>query len=341
MPKNKEALIRYRVINRYLIDHTYATKEQLINACERALDIAPLGERTIAGDIHAMRYDRHLAYLAPIRWDKVRQAYYYDDPDYSIDQLPINSDEMDSLKFASAILNQFKHVGVFNKYSGALQKVVDLVTIQKWNDRLAMDYIELEKVPYFKGSEYLEVFLDAIRNSTVLIIRHQSFQAEAPDEHIVHPYHLKEYRNRWYLIGFEEHAKNIRIFGLDRVLSVREDPARAFITVPFQTQDYFRHTIGIFTTPEEPVRVVLRFDRTIGKYLLTQSIHESQQIIEEESDHMDFGFHLSITSEFISFILGWGSSVQALEPEMLVELVKKELDGARRRYNVLQSLKRT
>ena len=341
MPKNKEALIRYRVINRYLIDHTYATKEQLINACERALDIAPLGERTIAGDIHAMRYDRHLAYLAPIRWDKVRQANYYDDPDYSIDQLPINSDEMDSLKFASAILNQFKHVGVFNKYSGALQKVVDLVTIQKWNDRLAMDYIELEKVPYFKGSEYLEVFLDAIRNSTVLIIRHQSFQAEAPDEHIVHPYHLKEYRNRWYLIGFEEHAKNIRIFGLDRVLSVREDPARAFITVPFQTQDYFRHTIGIFTTPEEPVRVVLRFDRTIGKYLLTQSIHESQQIIEEESDHMDFGFHLSITSEFISFILGWGSSVQALEPEMLVELVKKELDGARRRYNVLQSLKRT
>ncbi|HOW26411.1 MAG TPA: WYL domain-containing protein [Bacteroidales bacterium] len=332
MPKNKEALIRYRVINRYLIDHTYATKEQLIDACERALDIAPLGERTIAGDIHAMRYDRHLAYLAPIRWDKVRQAYYYDDPDYSIDQLPINSDEMDSLKFASAILNQFKHVGVFNKYSGALQKVVDLVTIQKWNDRLAMDYIELEKVPYFKGSEYLEVFLDAIRNSTVLIIRHQSFQAEAPDEHIVHPYHLKEYRNRWYLIGFEEHAKNIRIFGLDRVLSVREDPARAFITVPFQTQDYFRHTIGIFTTPEEPVSVVLRFDRTIGKYLLTQSIHETQQIIEEESDHMDFGFHLSITSEFISFILGWGSSVQALEPEMLVELVKKELDGARRRY---------
>ncbi len=45
-----------------------------------------------------MRYDPYLGYLAPIRWDRVRQAYYYDDPDYSIDQLPINSDEMDSLK---------------------------------------------------------------------------------------------------------------------------------------------------------------------------------------------------------------------------------------------------
>lgn len=332
MPKNKEALIRYRVINRYLIDHRYATKEQLIDACERALDIAPLGERTIAGDIHAMRYDQHLGYLAPIRWDKVRQAYYYDDPDYSIDQLPINSDEMDSLKFASAILNQFKHVGVFDKYSGALQKVVDLVTIQKWNDWSAMDYIELEKVPYFKGSEYLEVFLEAIRSNTVLIIRHQSFQAEAPDEHIVHPYHLKEYRNRWYLIGFEEHAKDIRIFGLDRVLSVREDPAKTFIAVPFQTRDYFRNTIGIFTTPEDPVRVVLCFDKTIGKYLLTQSIHESQHIVKETPDHIDFGFHVSITSEFISFILGWGQSVKVLEPADLIETVKKELKGALERY---------
>jgi predicted DNA-binding transcriptional regulator YafY len=332
MPKNKEALIRYRVINRYLIDHTYATREQLIDACERALDIAPLGERTIAGDIHAMRYDPYLGYLAPIRWDRVRQAYYYDDPDYSIDRLPINSDEMDSLKFASAILNQFKHVGVFNKYSGTLQKVVDLVMIQKWNDRSAMDHIELEKAPYFKGSEYLEVFLDAIRDSSVLIIRHQSFHAEMPDERIVHPYHLKEYRNRWYLIGFEEHAKDIRIFGLDRVLSVREDPARAFITVPFQTEDYFRHTIGIFTTPGEPVRVVLRFDRIIGKYLLTQSIHESQQIIEETHDHMDFGFHVSITSEFISFILSWGMSVRVLEPEVLVDIVRKELKGALEQY---------
>lgn len=332
MPKNKEALIRYRVINRYLIDHTYATKEQLIDACERALDIAPLGERTIAGDIHAIRFDRHLGYLAPIRFDQQRKAYYYDDPDYSIDQLPINSDEMDSLKFASAILNQFKHVGVFNKYSGALQKVVDLVTIQKWNDRSAMDYIELEKVPYFKGSEYLEVFLDAIRNNTVLIIRHQSFQAEAPDEHIVHPYHLKEYRNRWYLIGYDAYASDIRVFGLDRILSVTEDPDQEFVARDFRTEDYFRHTIGIFTTPQGPVRVVLRFDRTTGKYLLTQSIHESQQVIEETPDHIDFSFQVSLTSEFISFILGWGKAVQVLEPELLIGLVKKELEGALGRY---------
>ncbi|MBP6978868.1 MAG: WYL domain-containing protein [Bacteroidales bacterium] len=326
MPKNKEALIRYRVINRYLIDHTYATRAQLIKACEDALDIAPLGERTIAGDIHAMRYDRHLGYYAPICYDQQRKAYYYDHPDYSIDNLPINSDEMDSLRFASAILNQFKHVDVFAKYSGALQKVVDLVTIQKWHDRSAMEFIELEKVPFVKGSEYLEFLLDAIRDKTVLTIQHQPFDAEEPFLHTVHPYHLKEYRNRWYLIGYDEQAKDIRIFGLDRIQSVCQNPDLNFISRSFETEDYFRNTIGIFTTPGAPVRIVLRFTKPQGKYLLTQSIHESQQVIEETRDHIDFGFCLNITSEFISFILGWGASVKVISPAALAETVKKELE---------------
>ena len=47
MPLNKEALIRYRVINRCLVDSRYVSKAKLIRACEEALDIAPLGKRTI------------------------------------------------------------------------------------------------------------------------------------------------------------------------------------------------------------------------------------------------------------------------------------------------------
>jgi len=57
MPRNKEALIRYRVINRCLVDYKICSKEKLKRACEEALDKYPIGERTIAGDIHAMRYD--------------------------------------------------------------------------------------------------------------------------------------------------------------------------------------------------------------------------------------------------------------------------------------------
>ena len=90
MPKNKEALIRYRVINRSLKDFQYVTKEKMIQACEDTLDIHPIGERTIDGDIHDMRFDNGLGYFAPIKYDRTKRAYYYEDPDYSIDNIPLN-----------------------------------------------------------------------------------------------------------------------------------------------------------------------------------------------------------------------------------------------------------
>ena len=52
MPRNKEALIRYRIINRLLLEKKSVTMEEMKKACERAFDRAPLGLRAIAGDIH-------------------------------------------------------------------------------------------------------------------------------------------------------------------------------------------------------------------------------------------------------------------------------------------------
>ena len=34
---------------------------------------------------------------------------------------------------------------------------------------------------------------------------------------IVHPIRLKEFDNKWYLIGFSEHHNSMRTFGLDRI----------------------------------------------------------------------------------------------------------------------------
>ncbi len=79
---DEHVLIKCRVINRCLIDLKYVSKTELKEACERALDISPIGLRTIDGDIHAMRFDRALGYLAPIRIDRSSSRYYYDDPNY-------------------------------------------------------------------------------------------------------------------------------------------------------------------------------------------------------------------------------------------------------------------
>jgi len=79
MPLNKEALIRYRVINRCLVDYGVASKKE-VNGCLRGRPRHhPLGERTIDKDISDMRFDQRLGFNAPfLLTDK--GGYYYETP---------------------------------------------------------------------------------------------------------------------------------------------------------------------------------------------------------------------------------------------------------------------
>jgi predicted DNA-binding transcriptional regulator YafY len=318
MPKNKEALIRYRVINRCLKDYKYVTREKLIESCERTLDIYPISERTFNADIHAMRYDNGLGYYAPIRYDRDREAYFYEDPGYSIDNIPLNEEEIQSLSFAATLLDQFKGVSIFNKFAGSVQKIIDAVNIHRASDEETMlNFIDFEKCPYFKGSEHLQVLIRAIRLKQVVYITYRAFQSEKDHHHDIHPYLLKEYRNRWYLIGFHDYFREIRIYGLDRIVSIEEKPEMIYRESDFSSEQYFRNTIGIFSPVTDPPEIVLQFSKETAQYILTQPIHESQITIEEKDDSVTFSLKVHPTVELIQVILGWGDSVKVLEPEFL------------------------
>ena len=93
-----------------------ATFKQLKGACERTLDIYPLGPRTIEKDIELMRHDNGLGFRAPIEIDRSTGQYYYKDPDYSIDKKTLSDEEIISLVFASQLLEQFKEFDVFETF---------------------------------------------------------------------------------------------------------------------------------------------------------------------------------------------------------------------------------
>jgi len=322
MPLNKEALIRYRVINRCLVDSKYVSKAKLIRACEEALDIAPIGERTIDQDIHDMREDTRLGFHAPIKHSREKNGYYYEDPDYSIDNIPLNEEELEALSFASTMLEQYKNIDLFTTFTGAVQKIVDAVNIRRMlKAESSYPFIQFDSVPEMKGSEYLIEIIEAIREKHVLEFRHRRFDSDKSHRHIVHPYLLKEYRYRWYLIGLHNDLQEIRTYGLDRISAVTVNREIQFKESGFDPEDYFRYTIGISGTYQEPEKIILKFTKFQSKYVITQHIHESQEIVKETETHVLVSLFISPTYELISRILGWGAEVEVLEPEGLRERV--------------------
>jgi len=322
MPKNKEALIRYRVINRCLKDFEYVTKEKIIRTCERVLDIYPIGERTIDGDIHAMRFDNGLGYYAPIIYDRNKKAYHYDDPDYSIDKIPLNDEEVQSLVFAATLLDQFKGVEIFNKFTGSVQKIIDAVNIHRARDESGtMDFIDFEKVPFVKGSEHLNKLIRSIRQKKVINITYRAFHTKIDHHHDIHPYLLKEYRNRWYLVGFHDYFREIRIYGLDRIIKIEEKPEKEYLDSNFSPEQYFKNSIGIFSPVKDPPEIILQFNKEAAQYFVTQPIHESQKILEENGETVTFSLKVHPTVELIQIILGWGSEVRVVEPSTLKDKI--------------------
>lgn len=123
MPVNKNALIRYKTIDKCLRNrYRRWTLDDLVDACSNALyemeGIPCVSVRTIQADLQVMRSDK-LGYNAPI--EVYENKYYrYADDDYSIDNSPLTDEMCDLINEAVECLDKYTD----DKHSKELSKVL-------------------------------------------------------------------------------------------------------------------------------------------------------------------------------------------------------------------------
>ncbi len=338
MPANKYALLRYRIIDRCLTNKgkLFPTREDLRQACEDALygsggDAISLS--TIDKDIWAMKNESELGYHAPIKFSKQDGGYFYEQEGYSISELSLGEEDLQAIRFATATLDQFRDVPIFKQYESAIEKIINRVNISPNPDDKSLDkFIQFEKSTVSKGNEYLGTLLDHIRSKKSIRIAYRKFTDDKVKEYELHPYLLKEYHNRWYLVALDSITKNIRTFGLERIENIETAERKFTMEKSFDPDVFFKFCMGITEKSDKPQDVVLNFDPVPGKFLITQPIHSSQRVIKESKSGIVIGLHVIITPELISFILGYGSQVSVEKPGSLKAEISKELKEALAAY---------
>jgi len=115
MPANKYALLRYRIIDSCLTNEgiPFPSKEFLRQKCEDALFGSQgenISDSTIEKDLWAMRNESQLGYYAPIAFDRQNKGYFYTEEGYSINQISLNDYDLDAIKSATQVLQQFKGI---------------------------------------------------------------------------------------------------------------------------------------------------------------------------------------------------------------------------------------
>lgn len=328
MPVNRNALIRYRTIDQCLRNrYRQWTLEDLIDACSDALYEYEgidkgVSRRTVQADIQVMRSDK-LGYNAPIT--VIDKKYYaYEDPEYSITNIPLTDQDLNKLTEVVEILRQFEGFSHFQELNGMVKRLEDKVQSTKYKQAPVIDF---EKNPNLKGLEHLDTLYQAVLHKKALTISYKSFRAKAARSFSFHPYLLKEFRNRWFLLGRRNTSKLLSLLALDRMeeISTAED-----VFIPEQEislSNYFDDVVGVTVNEGDAVEEVhLWVDQHNGPYVLTKPIHPSQKLIKEYKDgSIEITIQVKRNFELIREILGFGPSMKVLAPEKLQVMIKSRI----------------
>lgn len=336
MASYNHASQRYRIIDTCLRTpgHKWNWKE-LSREC--AEEIRPhtdgppklYSERTIKGDIKAMRNNEGLGYFAPIAYDRIKDTYYYTDPAYSLTECPINDADREELLRLILIMRQYSGFNFLNGIDSLIDKLSLLVEVSKDPSK---EVIQLEQPTSVPGEKLLEELYKAIANENAVSIIYQRFDKE-PYAAIISPYLLKEYQNRWYLIAQKNDISELRTYGLDRILEIKETFQPYQKPIGFEPKNYFKNIIGITKESDNQLEtIIIKVYGYQVNYIRTRPLHVSQLEIKKGDGFSIFSINVIPNREFEIAILSYGETVEILEPLYVRNQIKSRLEEACQRY---------
>jgi predicted DNA-binding transcriptional regulator YafY len=167
-----------------------------------------------------------------------------------------------------------------------------------------------------------------------LRISYQSFKAENPKSCIFHPYLLKEYRNRWFLIGRRGDSDSITNFALDRIKGIKNSGKDYLPNDLIDTENYFNHLIGVTKPNEEEIQSIeIKVSAKQVPYVRTKPIHHSQEIIREyKNGDVVIKLFLICNYELRSVLLSFGDDLEVRKPQKLRQEMKLVFSEALKKY---------
>jgi predicted DNA-binding transcriptional regulator YafY len=333
MAITKYPLIRYKILDKcfrntgkkYFI-------EDLIKECENVIlemdsESSGISVRQIREDIAFMKSAE--GWSIEIEDNRVgRKMYYrYVDPNFSINNMPLNEIEINRLMEAVDTLSQFKGMPQFKWLNEIVPKLQQGISIKK------EIIIEFDNNEYLKGIDYLGQIYNAIYYKKVLLIEYQPFESESSINFTIHPHYLKQYNNRWFLFGFNnENEKADWNLAIDRIKNITEVSIK-YKANEIDWSDYFEDIIGV-TKPIDtlPEKIILHFYGKTGKYMETKPIHGSQKSNWITNDTLELKLNLIINYELERLILSYADTVKVIHPLELEKKIKGRLKQADNLY---------
>lgn len=338
MPTNKNAVIRYRYIDELLSNRhkRYSTTEitEIVNEKLVRDGYSEVGLRCIQKDIKALEEE---VFFAEITRENIagKECVYYTDPCYSIFTKKLSADEENLLSEVLSTIGQFDGLDNFEWLDGLKQRL---------NISEGKRIISFANNPYLHNSNLLGKLFTAISNKVVINLSYHTFSdPENVRQVVLHPYLLKQYNNRWYLLGAAEDGYILN-FALDRIDDIEQMSNIKYMEPDDGIEERFDDIVGVTLPQDAQVeKILLWVSDTQYPYIETKPLHGSQRIIRgarAERLYKDYGFDdghfveisCIIDTELKQLISSFIDQVVILTPTSLRDEMMGRLESLIKKY---------
>ena len=184
-----------------------------------------------------------------------------------------------------------------------------------------------EEIP--SGHRFLLPVIQAMRENKLVKITHRSFARDYAKTVTIAPLALKISHQRWYITTQLDDGQ-MRVYALDRILSLEISDQKFEYPKDFSAEDYFADCYGIIAGAVQADVVRLKVKNNQQKFFRSLPLHPSQKEIETKDDYSIFEYYIQPAFDFQQTILSFGESVEVLAPEWLrteiTEKIKKMME---------------
>ena len=217
-------------------------------------------------------------------------------------------------------------------FSNHIQAIADIFGVEIVCDRRDNTYYidneneiggsAIRDIP--SSRKYLTTVIQAIRNETVINVTYQSYRKPAPENLVLEPYCLREFKRRWYLYAHKDGDEGPHMFALDRVLDMEIGNDRFSFPKTFNAHEYFAGVYGIRIYPDmKRETVILKVSCMQARYFKSLPLHQSQEVVEDTPEYTVFKYFLTPDYDFRQDVLSFGAGVEVLEPEHVRQEIGK------------------
>ena len=197
--------------------------------------------------------------------------------------------------------------------------------------------VAVENIP--SGHIYLTSVLEAMKENHEVVIEYRKYSSTNAERLTIRPYAVKENAKRWYIIAYCVERKGLRVYGLDRVLSLEATDNVFKMPKAFDIDEMFATSFGIYLPDGRGQKITFRTNHREANYLRDLPLHSSQQEESSDADGVTFSIYVcpcDAKGEFYKDIImefcRYGSRIEVLSPAELRNAVAEELESACGKY---------